>query len=235
MSDSSNSPLLLLPILGSGGMRAVSQSSGRNEGMEAEMGMRGSARRLCCGARDAGSEATRLRLKVIPVPDLGEDVLRRCGVGPGMRVLDLECGVGDTSLLIAGLVGPTGLVVGIDKSADFIDVAERRATVAGRCYWTRFATADPNTFVPPERFDVIVVRLALLLQSKHAAFLRLCACARPDGVIMVVSGEPAEKADSNRAESAPDCRDRLVGGLHDAGVPVSRHRSRRDRRQSPNV
>jgi SAM-dependent methyltransferase len=222
-------------VLGSGGMRAVSQCSGRNEGMEAEMEMRRSTRRLCRGPRDAASEPKRLRLKVIPVPDLSEDVLRRCGVGPGKRVLDFECGVGDTSLLIAGLVGPTGVVVGIDQSADFIDVAERRATVAGRCYWTRFAAADPNTFVPDERFDVVVVRLALLLRSKHAAFLRLCACARPDGVIMVVSGEPVEKADSNRPESAPDCRDRLVGGLRDAGMAVSRHWSRRDKRQSPNV
>lgn len=199
------------------------------------MGMRRSTRGLCRGSHDVGSEATRLRLKVIPVPDLGEDALSRCGVGPGKRILDLECGVGDTSLLIAGLVGPTGLVVGIDKSADFIEAAERRATVAGLCYWTRFATADPNTFVARERFDIVIVRLTLLLQSEHAAFLRLCACARPDGVIMVVSSEPAKKADSNRLESAPDCYDRLVGGLHDAGMPVSRHRPRRDVRRSPNV
>jgi hypothetical protein len=29
-----------------------------------------------------------------------------------------------------------------------IDVAEKRATVAGNCYWTRFVAADPSTFVP---------------------------------------------------------------------------------------
>lgn len=199
------------------------------------MEMRQSTRRLCREPRDAGSEATRLRLKVIPVPHLSEDVLRRCGVGPGRHVLDLECGVGEASLLIAGLVGPTGLVVGIDKSADFIDVAERRATLAGRCYWTRFATADPNTFVPHQRFDVVVVRLALLLQSKHAAFLRLCACTCQDGVIMVVSGESAEAADSNPPEPTSDCLGRLIGGLHEAGLPVSRHPSRQDERRSTNV
>jgi ubiquinone/menaquinone biosynthesis C-methylase UbiE len=104
-----------------------------------------------------------------------------------MRVLDLGCGSGDTSLLIAKTVGASGLVVGVDKSAEAIDVAERRATAAGYCYWTRFVRADPDTFVPAERFDAVVVRLSLLRQGEPAAFLRLSACVRPDGVIFVVS------------------------------------------------
>jgi 2-polyprenyl-3-methyl-5-hydroxy-6-metoxy-1,4-benzoquinol methylase len=149
----------------------------------------GSTQELCRGLGDGGSEATRSRLKVISVPDLSEDALRRSGVGRGMGVLDLECGAGDTSLRIAKLVGPTGLVVGIDESAELIDVAQRRATVAGQCYWTRFINADFDTFVPDERFDVVVVRLTLLRQGEHVAFLRLSACARLDGVIIVVSGK----------------------------------------------
>ena len=35
--------------------------------------------------------------------DLTEEVLRRAGVGPGMRVLDLGCGTGDVSFLAARL------------------------------------------------------------------------------------------------------------------------------------
>jgi ubiquinone/menaquinone biosynthesis C-methylase UbiE len=104
-----------------------------------------------------------------------------------MRVLDLGCGSGDTSLLIAKRVGASGLVVGVDKSAEAIDEAEKRATVAGRCYWTRFVRADPDTFVAPERFDAVVVRPTLLRQAEPAIFLRLSACVRPDGVILVVS------------------------------------------------
>jgi SAM-dependent methyltransferase len=48
-----------------------------------------------------------------------------------MRILDLGCGSGDTSLLIAKMVGPSGLVVGVDRSAAAIDEAEKRATIAG--------------------------------------------------------------------------------------------------------
>jgi len=114
----------------------------------------------------------------------------------GMRVLDLECGAGDASLRIAKLVGPTGLVVGIYESAKVIDVAQRRAAVNGRCYWARFVAPDLNTFVPHERFDAVVARLTLFRQDERATFLRLSACVRPSGVIMVVLSKPAGNADS---------------------------------------
>ena len=36
----------------------------------------------------------------------------RLNIGPGARVLDLGCGAGDVSMLVAELVGPTGRVIG---------------------------------------------------------------------------------------------------------------------------
>jgi hypothetical protein len=50
-------------------------------------------------------------LRVVPVAGLAEDVLKRSGIRRGMRVLDLECGTGETSLAIARLVGYSGLIV----------------------------------------------------------------------------------------------------------------------------
>lgn len=41
-------------------------------------------------------------------------LFREAGIGEGMRVLDVGCGVGDVSLLAASLVGPKGTVVGVD-------------------------------------------------------------------------------------------------------------------------
>jgi len=101
---------------------------------------------------DSRIEASPLGLRIFSVLDLTEDVLRRAGIERGMRVLDLECGTGNASLSIAKLIGPSGLVVGVDRSREAINVAEKRATVAGYCYWTRFVAEDPNTFVPHERF-----------------------------------------------------------------------------------
>jgi SAM-dependent methyltransferase len=100
-----------------------------------------------CGTDDSDGWVGPLPAKVVSVLDLTEDV-HRSGIKRGMRVLELGCGVGDVSLRIAKLVGPTGLVVGVDESAERIDLAQKRATVAGQCYWTRFVSADLNTFIP---------------------------------------------------------------------------------------
>jgi 2-polyprenyl-3-methyl-5-hydroxy-6-metoxy-1,4-benzoquinol methylase len=141
------------------------------------------------GVDDSRGWVGPLPVKVVSVLDLTEDV-HWSGIERGMRVLDLGCGVGDISLRVAKLVGPAGLVVGVDDSAEAIDVAEKRSTSAGQCYWTRFITADLNTFVPNQRFDAVVVRHALALQDERATFLRLSACLRPGGVI-IVTGNPA--------------------------------------------
>jgi tRNA A58 N-methylase Trm61 len=74
---------------------------------------------------DSGIEVSPLGFRVISVQDLAADVLKRSGIERGMRVLDLGCGSGDASLLIAKMVGPSGLVVGVDESAQAIDEIER--------------------------------------------------------------------------------------------------------------
>jgi len=52
-----------------------------------------------------------------------EHFLNDAGVGPGMRVLDIGCGMGDVSMLLARRVGPQGLVVSIDLDQASIDTA----------------------------------------------------------------------------------------------------------------
>jgi ubiquinone/menaquinone biosynthesis C-methylase UbiE len=145
---------------------------------------------------DSGIEVNPSGLRISSVLELTKDTMRQAGIERGLRVLDLECGAGDASLSIAKLVGPSGLVVGIDRSREAIDVAERRATVAGYSYWTRFFAADPDTFVPHERFDLVLARPTLLRRVERATSLRLSACIRPDGVLMVVSSKPDGNADS---------------------------------------
>jgi SAM-dependent methyltransferase len=154
------------------------------------------------GIEDLLDEIRQLELRATFVRDLTEDAAACAAIERGMRVLDLGCGNGDTSLLIARLVGPSGLVVGVDPSAEAIDVAERRATVSGQCYWTRFVSADPHGFVPAKPFDALVLRLVGRDTRKHAAaFGRLSAQVRRRGVIALVSAA-ATPTESNRAPMA---------------------------------
>ena len=53
------------------------------------------------------------------------------GIRPGMRVLDLGCGVGDAAFVAADLVGPDGYVVGVDRSAEALARARIRAEQRG--------------------------------------------------------------------------------------------------------
>jgi len=63
--------------------------------------------------------------------ELTEDVFVRAGIGPGMRVLDVGCGAGDVSFLLARMVGPSGTVVGVDRSEDAVAMANARARAMG--------------------------------------------------------------------------------------------------------
>src|SRR5438105_7751189 len=46
---------------------------------------------------------------------------------PGMRVLDLGCGIGEPALAFAPIVEPGGAVLAVDVAADMVALARRRA------------------------------------------------------------------------------------------------------------
>jgi trans-aconitate methyltransferase len=114
-------------------------------------------------------------------PDRGESFAGRRRASIACSAL--RCGTGDSSLLIAKLVGPSGLVVGVDRSAEVTDVAQRRATMTGQCYWAKFVVADPDMFVATEQFDMVIVRLSLSRLREH--LVRLSTHVRLGGVIAI--------------------------------------------------
>jgi SAM-dependent methyltransferase len=130
----------------------------------------------------APSELDRLIEQARFLGDLTEEVLRRAGVGPGMTVLDLGSGTGDVSFLAARLVGPTGTVLGVDRSPEAVATAQGRAREAGLTNVT-FTVAD-LTDLDPAPVDALVGRLVLMYLDDPAAVLRrLLAGVRPGGVV----------------------------------------------------
>ena len=118
------------------------------------------------------NEFKRLELPASLMGHLTNDVLRRAGLMAGMRVLDAGCGVGDVSLLAGDLVGPSGAVLGIDRSAESIAIAERRAVAAAKNEWIRFEIIELDTFESESTFDAVIGRAGLMYQPDPAATVR---------------------------------------------------------------
>jgi ubiquinone/menaquinone biosynthesis C-methylase UbiE len=112
-----------------------------------------------------------------------ERLLRAVKIGPGMRILDLGCGAGDVSMVAAEFVGPTGLVVGIDRNQEVLTLAAERARAAGLPQ-IRFARASVESFSSQETFDLVIGRYIVIHQSDPIGFLRAAArLVRPGGSI----------------------------------------------------
>src|SRR5262245_23608034 len=61
----------------------------------------------------------------------GAELVTRCGVAPGERVLDVGCGTGHAALAAAEIVGPSGVVVGADLAVPLLEVARAKARAQG--------------------------------------------------------------------------------------------------------
>lgn len=128
-------------------------------------------------------EAQRLADQAARLAEFTEDVLRRAGIAPGMRVLDIGSGVGDVSLLLARMVGAEGAVLGVEKSAASVEIATRRATEQGAAN-VAFAATDLAKFATDQRFDAIVGRFVLAYVPERAAVLeKLIRHLKPGGIV----------------------------------------------------
>jgi SAM-dependent methyltransferase len=121
-------------------------------------------------------ELERLSLQAAMYRPLTDALIRRAGIGPGMRVLDIGCGAGDVALLVAE---HGARVIGIDRSEEAVAWASRRAE--GRASFEVAALAD----YAGEPFDAVIGRCVLLHQPDPAAALaQAIAHVRPGGIVV---------------------------------------------------
>lgn len=121
-----------------------------------------------------------------------QQVFRCAGVSSGMKVLDVGSGAGDVALLLAELVGPTGMVVGVDSNPRFLDAARLRVSNAGLRN-VSFICDDIGQVSLERDFDVIAGRCVLFfLKDPCAVLKRLVTHARSGGII--VFQEPGNAA-----------------------------------------
>jgi ubiquinone/menaquinone biosynthesis C-methylase UbiE len=130
------------------------------------------------------AEQDRLIRQATRIAPYTERLFREAGIGPGQHVLDLGSGVGDVSMLVSKLVGPSGDVVGIERDA--ISIARARARVASAgLHNVTFVQTDAAQIVGNKPFDAVVGRFILMFLPDPVSVLRfLSALVRPGGVLV---------------------------------------------------
>lgn len=91
-------------------------------------------------------------------PSTVVEMLELLEVPPGASVLDVGCGSGWTTAILARLVGPTGRVVGVERIPDLTRRA-REAVDAQQMEWAKVRQAVPGVLGLPDEgpYDRILV------------------------------------------------------------------------------
>ena len=129
------------------------------------------------------SEQERLMRQAALIAPYTERLFREAGIGVGYRVLDLGSGMGDVAMLVAGLVGTSGEVVGIERNAASIERAQGRVAAAGLRN-VSFLNTDVNKIVIDRPFDAAVGRFILMFLPDPVSVLQsVVRVVRPGGVL----------------------------------------------------
>lgn len=113
-------------------------------------------------------------------------------VGADTRVLDVGCGVGRWSRLLASR---GACVTGVDLSPTMIGEAERRAAASGLASRCRFIVQDATALEIAGSFDLILcvtlLQHVLDLEAMRSALRRMAVQLAPGGRLVVLEAAPA--------------------------------------------
>lgn len=110
--------------------------------------------------------------------------LKRFGLRPSDRVLEIGCGVGPLTQLLAEAL-PQGSVLGTDLSPKSVAAARERLAPFGN---VELVAGDALEVDLDERFDVVVlpdVIEHIPLESHDALFGRVASWVKPDGFVLL--------------------------------------------------
>jgi ubiquinone/menaquinone biosynthesis C-methylase UbiE len=148
------------------------------------------------------------------IRNLRAEIARRLQVGAGQAVLDLGCGIGGATFLIADLTGPTGLVAGVDASSALIDAANQRA---GGRPGIEFRVGDACAIPYPDGyFDAArSERVFLYLPDRVGAIHEMQRVVKPGGRVCLIDTD----IDSTAIYSTNPALTRKMTSIVAASVP----------------
>jgi SAM-dependent methyltransferase len=111
-----------------------------------------------------------------------ERLVAAASPSPGEAALDVGCGSGRSTVLLARAVGPEGRVVGLDLSRPLLELARARLEREGCGGWTELVEGDAQVHRFAEAFDLVLSIFGVMFfESPEAAFANLRRALRPAG------------------------------------------------------
>lgn len=105
---------------------------------------------------------------------------------PGEKVVDVGCGAGIDSLIVAGMVAPEGRVVGVDMSPDMLEKARRAVAETGRGNVEFREGYGEELPVQDGWADVVISNGVLnLMPDKGAALAEMSRVLKPNGRLQI--------------------------------------------------
>jgi ubiquinone/menaquinone biosynthesis C-methylase UbiE len=118
--------------------------------------------------------------------------LQKLQLAPGSKVLDVGCGWGDTAIQLAGMVGPTGSVLGLDCCDAFLEKGRNDAKAAGLAN-IRFVEADVQAYRFEPEYDLCFSRFGMMFFANPVAAMRnIRSALKPGGRLMFVTWRALE-------------------------------------------
>ncbi len=113
-------------------------------------------------------------------------LFERAELRAGEQVIDLGCGPGFTTMELANLVGPKGLVIAADLSSRFLGSLEDRARRGG-LHWVRTLKAPVEDLgLPSDGLDAAYARwLFCWLPDPETALTEVARILRPGGRLLI--------------------------------------------------
>jgi SAM-dependent methyltransferase len=137
-------------------------------------------------------ELQRLHRQAKLIDPITRQFLIEAGLAHGMRVLDIGTGAGDVAFLAADLVGPTGRVVGVDRSDAALATARTRAEAMSLTN-VSFHQSELSEMTFDQPFDAAIGRYVLCFQPDPVSLLRgIAKLSRPGGVILFHEADRAQ-------------------------------------------
>ena len=164
------------------------------------------------------------------------ELLRRAGLRPGMRCVDLGCGGGEVTFDLARMTRPNGFVVGIDMDEVTLALAREAARERGLAN-VQFRRADVTDWAEPDAYDLVYSRFLVEHLSRPAELLRrMWQAVRAGGALVVedvdydgvLSDPPDDNVDFARRMLSRVCDlnggdamlgRKLYGCFRQAGIP----------------